>query len=433
MGASNESKQCVCIVEQISAPKPWGGGCGSGGGKGGGSGGGGGDCGGGGGCGGFVAQDLKELSNEQQRIVIRTQMDGNEFFDHLLALGELRRGMEAAYLHIKESSRSLLESLYMKPPTAAQLAAVTPPAAAPVTMLVDGQQEGAPDAAEAPVPLDPELHWDVLEELLKIAIIEAFEWGEMANSKDDDVNEADDEPVQQKNTDEMLKTFTIEALATGGGGGGGGAEAEELQPLHARLSAVSGKTVYLLVYRLLGVRDQDAPPEAVEIEFEDGMTASLRLTHLLNRCIHHLALSKCPSVTMDVPDLLDDFPRYRHRPFARVHPSRFIDLDPAHFRYALATMELVCGATTLEVKIEIHVADVLKANLASVKTSGESGADHYNYFKTQLVGKVPPITSGRVFRAWPPRRIHGGSDASPRSSARLVLFTFGFTFGPLHI
>ena len=35
----------------------------------------------------FSVLDLKELSNEQQRIVIRTQMDGNEFFDHLLACG----------------------------------------------------------------------------------------------------------------------------------------------------------------------------------------------------------------------------------------------------------------------------------------------------------------------------------------------------------
>ena len=34
----------------------------------------------------FSVLDLKELSNWQQRIVIRTQMDGNEFFDHLLAL-----------------------------------------------------------------------------------------------------------------------------------------------------------------------------------------------------------------------------------------------------------------------------------------------------------------------------------------------------------
>ena len=38
--------------------------------------------------------DLKELSNEQQRSVIRAQMDGNEFFDHVLALGEMRRNLD---------------------------------------------------------------------------------------------------------------------------------------------------------------------------------------------------------------------------------------------------------------------------------------------------------------------------------------------------
>ena len=43
------------------------------------------------------------------------------------------------------------------------------------------------------------------------------------------------------------------------------------------------------------------------------------------------------------------------------------------------------------VKIEVHVSDVLKANLASVATTGESGADHYNYFKDQLL-----IRNGKI-------------------------------------
>ena len=45
----------------------------------------------------FTVLDLKELSNEQQRSVIRAQMDGNEFFDHVLALGEMRRTIDAVW------------------------------------------------------------------------------------------------------------------------------------------------------------------------------------------------------------------------------------------------------------------------------------------------------------------------------------------------
>ena len=45
----------------------------------------------------FTVLDLKELSNEQQRSVIRAQMDGNEFFDHVLALGEMRRSLDGAW------------------------------------------------------------------------------------------------------------------------------------------------------------------------------------------------------------------------------------------------------------------------------------------------------------------------------------------------
>ena len=45
----------------------------------------------------FTVLDLKELSNEQQRSVIRAQMDGNEFFDHVLALGEMRRGLDGVW------------------------------------------------------------------------------------------------------------------------------------------------------------------------------------------------------------------------------------------------------------------------------------------------------------------------------------------------
>ena len=45
----------------------------------------------------FTVLDLKELSNEQQRSVIRAQMDGNEFFDHVLALGEMRRSLDGVW------------------------------------------------------------------------------------------------------------------------------------------------------------------------------------------------------------------------------------------------------------------------------------------------------------------------------------------------
>ena len=124
----------------------------------------------------------------------------------------------------------------------------------------------------------------------------------------------------------------------------------ENEPLLARVSAKSGKAIYLFVYRLLGCFEQDEDPRPVVMEVGGGLTASLVMTHLLNR---------------------------------------FIDLDPAHYRHALCTLELTCGSTKLTCRIEAHVTDVLRANLASVKESGFSGADHYNYFKDRLVGTTP--------------------------------------------
>ena len=293
----------------------------------------------------FSVLDLKELSNEQQRIVIRTQMDGNEFFDHLLALGELRRGMETAYISLKESSRTMLESLYMKPPKDRATDASDDASANQAT-----RTEGAPGGeiqpadAEAPAAaslpeLEPELQWGVLEELLKVAISESFDWSESLEANTEDAGEQE-EDTGQKDTATRLKQFKIEEIERD----------DDTKPLHARVHSKSGKMVYYFVYRLLGLLDEDAEPVPVEIEFDDGTQASLTAKHLLNR---------------------------------------FIDLDPAHYRYALCTMQMVSGSTVIEAAIEIHMTDVLKANMASVATSGESGADHYNYFKLQLVGKVP--------------------------------------------
>ena len=45
----------------------------------------------------FVVMNLLELTDEQQRNVIKVQMQGSEFFDHLLAVSEIRKGLDAAY------------------------------------------------------------------------------------------------------------------------------------------------------------------------------------------------------------------------------------------------------------------------------------------------------------------------------------------------
>jgi hypothetical protein len=54
----------------------------------------------------FVIMNLNELTNEQQRRVINIQMQGSEFFDHLLSLGEVRKWLDEAYNKIKESVRT---------------------------------------------------------------------------------------------------------------------------------------------------------------------------------------------------------------------------------------------------------------------------------------------------------------------------------------
>ena len=45
----------------------------------------------------FVVMNLCTLTNEQQRKVINIQMEGNQFFDHLLSLGEVRKILDLAY------------------------------------------------------------------------------------------------------------------------------------------------------------------------------------------------------------------------------------------------------------------------------------------------------------------------------------------------
>ena len=60
----------------------------------------------------FVIMNLNELTNEQQRKVINIQMQGSQFFDHLLSLGEVRKGLDEAYNKLKEGVRSELEGLF---------------------------------------------------------------------------------------------------------------------------------------------------------------------------------------------------------------------------------------------------------------------------------------------------------------------------------
>ena len=60
----------------------------------------------------FVIMNLNELTNAQQRSVINIQMQGSQFFDHLLSLGEVRKGLDEAYYKLKEGVRSELEALF---------------------------------------------------------------------------------------------------------------------------------------------------------------------------------------------------------------------------------------------------------------------------------------------------------------------------------
>ena len=60
----------------------------------------------------FVVMNLCQLTNEQQRRVINIQMEGNEFFDHLLSLGEVRKGLDDAYKKIGAVTRGDLEALW---------------------------------------------------------------------------------------------------------------------------------------------------------------------------------------------------------------------------------------------------------------------------------------------------------------------------------
>ena len=56
----------------------------------------------------FVVMNLCELTNEQQRRVINVQMQGSEFFDHLLSLGEVQE-LDESFNRLKEVVRVELE------------------------------------------------------------------------------------------------------------------------------------------------------------------------------------------------------------------------------------------------------------------------------------------------------------------------------------
>ena len=117
----------------------------------------------------FAVLDLKELSNEQQRSVIGTQMRGSQFFDHLLALGEMRRGLDKAYGKMGEAVRNEIEALYL------------PARADDVGELGGEGADGAPPMAASPAKpkdkeklptLKRERRWPVFEMLLKQALAE---------------------------------------------------------------------------------------------------------------------------------------------------------------------------------------------------------------------------------------------------------------------
>ena len=60
----------------------------------------------------FVVMNLCQLTNAQQRRVINIQMEGNEFFDHLLSLGEVRKRLDTVYRKVGAVVRGELETLW---------------------------------------------------------------------------------------------------------------------------------------------------------------------------------------------------------------------------------------------------------------------------------------------------------------------------------
>ena len=54
----------------------------------------------------FIVIHLLQLSDEQQRKVINSQMKGNVFFDHLLSLGEVRKQLDDAYKKVAAGARN---------------------------------------------------------------------------------------------------------------------------------------------------------------------------------------------------------------------------------------------------------------------------------------------------------------------------------------
>ena len=60
----------------------------------------------------FVIMNLNALTNAQQRAAVSVQMQGSEFFDHLLSLGEVRKRLDDVYDKMKDSIQHDLEELF---------------------------------------------------------------------------------------------------------------------------------------------------------------------------------------------------------------------------------------------------------------------------------------------------------------------------------
>ena len=60
----------------------------------------------------FVIMNLNALSNEQQRAAVSVQMQGSEFFEHLLSLGEVRKKLDEVYDKLRDSVQHDLAELY---------------------------------------------------------------------------------------------------------------------------------------------------------------------------------------------------------------------------------------------------------------------------------------------------------------------------------
>jgi Ran GTPase-activating protein (RanGAP) involved in mRNA processing and transport len=279
----------------------------------------------------FSVLDLKELSNEQQRSVIGTQMRGSEFFDHLLALGEMRRGLDRAYQKLSEGVRSELEALYL-------------PVRAENPETSETIYEPIPSSAKTPVSvrhskekvtMPRERRWAVFEMLLRHALAEA-----VAGSAEKDAGAAGSVEIVRGQKDDP-------------------------EVLHCRVIFEKGKTLVWFVARLVGnLAEEGAPEAALADSSVQGPAAHGPIDP------REVRIESEPHAVLTMTEL----------------QNGFISLDPTHFRSFKATMLLTYGLTEVECRCELHYKEIF-----AVGSSGHTNAsEHYHFFRQQMEGKLEP-------------------------------------------